>query len=188
MQREPFTLSRLPRTLRISVFSSLMRPRRERTGLVALPRISRLSIFQAIKVSCLTLNLKTFSASLSPRTLASLSIRSLSQGLITQLTSATLVRLSLSTEKQTIDAWLMRLSPLMLMIWLTPKTLTMLSKLHSCCYQYRFQGIEISRPNIYNEIPTVGYQGFKSVYKPGTVRINHRKDPFFNLNALRPRI
>ena len=54
--------------------------------------------------------------------------------------------------------------------------------------QCRFQGIEISRPNIYNEIPTVGYQGFKSLYKPVTVRINHRKDPFFNLNALRPRI
>jgi hypothetical protein len=26
------------------------------------------------------------------------------------------------------------------------------------------------------------------LYKPVTVRINHRKDPFFNLNALRPRI
>ena len=34
----------------------------------------------------------------------------------------------------------------------------------------------------------MGYQGFKSTYKPQTVRINHRKDPFFNLNALRPRI
>ena len=34
----------------------------------------------------------------------------------------------------------------------------------------------------------MGYQGFKSTYRAGTVRINHRKDPFFNLNALRPRI
>lgn len=51
-----------------------------------------------------------------------------------------------------------------------------------------FRGLEISEPNIYNDIPTVGYQGFKSAYRPETVRINHRKDPFFNLNALRPRI
>lgn len=51
-----------------------------------------------------------------------------------------------------------------------------------------FQGLEISKPNIYNDIPTIGYQGFKSSYRPETVRINHRKDPFFNMNALRPRI
>lgn len=51
-----------------------------------------------------------------------------------------------------------------------------------------FRGLEISEPNIYNDIPTVGYQGFKSAYRAETVRINHRKDPFFNLNALRPRI
>lgn len=37
-------------------------------------------------------------------------------------------------------------------------------------------------------MPTVGYQGFKSMYRPGTVAINHRKDPFFNINPLRPRL
>ena len=37
-------------------------------------------------------------------------------------------------------------------------------------------------------MPTVGYQGFKSVYRPQTVSINHRKDPFFNINPLRARI
>ncbi len=52
----------------------------------------------------------------------------------------------------------------------------------------RFQGIQISRRNVYLEIPTVGYQGFKSVYRPATVSINHRKDPFFNLNPLKPRL
>lgn len=51
-----------------------------------------------------------------------------------------------------------------------------------------FQGLDISKPNIYNDIPTIGYQGFKSSYRAETVRINHRKDPYFNLNALRPRI
>ena len=74
------------------------------------------------------------------------------------------------------------------MIWLILRTLTTSSKNPNNNDDFRFQGIEISRPNIYNEIPTVGYQGFKSLYKPTTVRINHRKDPFFNLNALRPRI
>lgn len=38
------------------------------------------------------------------------------------------------------------------------------------------------------DIPTVGYQGFKSVYRPPTVVINHRKDPFFNINPLKPRL
>jgi len=63
-----------------------------------------------------------------------------------------------------------------------------LSKASTLLISFRFQGLEISKPNIYNEIPTVGYQGFKSTYRTGTVRVNHRKDPFFNLNALRPRI
>ena len=129
--REPFILSRHPKTLRLSVSSSPMLLRRVKTGSEDLHRTLRLSIFQVIKVLSLTLNLKTFSASLSPRTLVLLSIRSLSQGLIIQLTSATLVKLFWSTESQTIDAWLMRLSQLMLMIWHTLKTLTMLSKLIS---------------------------------------------------------
>lgn len=34
----------------------------------------------------------------------------------------------------------------------------------------------------------MGYQGFKSVYRPITVTTNHRKDPFFNLNPLRPKL
>ena len=37
-------------------------------------------------------------------------------------------------------------------------------------------------------MPTVGYQGFKSAYRPQTTGINHRKDPFFNINPLRPRL
>lgn len=37
-------------------------------------------------------------------------------------------------------------------------------------------------------MPTVGYQGFKSAYRPATTAINHRKDPFFNINPLRPRL
>ena len=37
-------------------------------------------------------------------------------------------------------------------------------------------------------MPTVGYQGFKSQYRMPTVAINHRKDPFFNINPLRPRL
>jgi hypothetical protein len=38
------------------------------------------------------------------------------------------------------------------------------------------------------EMPTVGYQGFKSLYRPTTTAINHRKDPFFNINPLKPRL
>jgi hypothetical protein len=34
----------------------------------------------------------------------------------------------------------------------------------------------------------VGYQGFKSIYRPQTTQINHRKDPFFNINPLVPKI
>lgn len=38
------------------------------------------------------------------------------------------------------------------------------------------------------EIPTVGYMGHKSIYREPTVAINHRKDPFFNINPLKPRL
>lgn len=62
----------------------------------------------------------------------------------------------------------------------------MLSKEYSLTF--RFQGIELVKKNIYNEIPVVGYQGFKSAYRPQTTQINHRKDPFFNLNPLVPRV
>ncbi len=37
-------------------------------------------------------------------------------------------------------------------------------------------------------IPTVGYQGFKSNYRQPTVATYHRKQPQFNLNALKPRL
>ena len=37
-------------------------------------------------------------------------------------------------------------------------------------------------------MPTVGYQGFKSQYRPATTQINHRKDPFFNINPLKTRL
>ena len=38
------------------------------------------------------------------------------------------------------------------------------------------------------DLPTVGYQGFQSQYRKPTTPINHRKDPFFNINPLRPKL
>lgn len=38
------------------------------------------------------------------------------------------------------------------------------------------------------DLPTVGYTGHKSMYRMPTTQINHRKDPFFNINSLRPRL
>jgi hypothetical protein len=38
------------------------------------------------------------------------------------------------------------------------------------------------------DLPTVGYQGFKSMYRMPTTQVNHRKDPFFNINPLRPKL
>jgi len=38
------------------------------------------------------------------------------------------------------------------------------------------------------DLPTVGYQGFKSLYRMPTTQTNHRKDPFFNINPLRPKL
>ncbi len=38
------------------------------------------------------------------------------------------------------------------------------------------------------DLPTVGYAGHKSLYRPPVTRILHRKDPFFNVNPLRPRL
>jgi hypothetical protein len=51
-----------------------------------------------------------------------------------------------------------------------------------------FQGIEITEKRAYMDLPTVGYQGFKSMYRMPTTQVNHRKDPFFNINPLRPRL
>jgi len=51
-----------------------------------------------------------------------------------------------------------------------------------------FQGIEISEKRAYMDLPTVGYQGFKSMYRMPTTQVNHRKDPFFNINPLRPKL
>jgi len=51
-----------------------------------------------------------------------------------------------------------------------------------------FQGIEISEKRAYMDLPTVGYQGFKSLYRMPTTQINHRKDPFFNINPLRAKL
>lgn len=51
-----------------------------------------------------------------------------------------------------------------------------------------FQGIQVNKPNIYMTIPTVGYQGFKSSYRQPTVATYHRKQPQFNVNALKPRL
>ena len=38
------------------------------------------------------------------------------------------------------------------------------------------------------DLPTVGYQGFQSLYRMPITQVNHRKDPFFNINPLRPRL
>jgi hypothetical protein len=38
------------------------------------------------------------------------------------------------------------------------------------------------------DLPTTGYQGFQSKYRKPTTQINHRKDPFFNINPLRPKL
>jgi hypothetical protein len=52
----------------------------------------------------------------------------------------------------------------------------------------RFHGIEITEKRAYMDLPTVGYQGFKSKYRMPTTQVNHRKDPFFNINPLRPKL
>jgi hypothetical protein len=51
-----------------------------------------------------------------------------------------------------------------------------------------FKGIEITEKKAYMDLPTVGYQGFKSIYRMPTTQVNHRKDPFFNINPLRPKL
>ena len=51
-----------------------------------------------------------------------------------------------------------------------------------------FQGIEITEKRAYMNLPTVGYQGHQSMYRMPTTQVNHRKDPFFNINPLRPKL
>jgi hypothetical protein len=38
------------------------------------------------------------------------------------------------------------------------------------------------------DLPTVGYAGHQSLYRAPVTQIYHRKDPFFNVNPLRPRL
>lgn len=38
------------------------------------------------------------------------------------------------------------------------------------------------------DIPAVGYTGHQSIYRQPVAKIDHRKDPFFNVNPLRPRL
>ena len=38
------------------------------------------------------------------------------------------------------------------------------------------------------DLPTVGYAGHQSLYRAPVTAIHHRKDPFFNVNPLRPRL
>lgn len=40
----------------------------------------------------------------------------------------------------------------------------------------------------YMDLTTVGYQGHMSMYRKPVTKIEHRKDPFFNVNPLRPRL
>lgn len=51
-----------------------------------------------------------------------------------------------------------------------------------------FQGIETTERSAYMDLPTVGYQGKQSMYRKPLTGIEHRKDPFFNVNPLRPRL
>ena len=51
-----------------------------------------------------------------------------------------------------------------------------------------FQGIEITEKRAYMDLPTVGYQGHSSMYRMPITQVNHRKDPFFNINPLRPKL
>lgn len=51
-----------------------------------------------------------------------------------------------------------------------------------------FQGIEITERKAYMDLPTVGYTGHVSMYRMPTTQVNHRKDPFFNINSLRARL
>lgn len=53
---------------------------------------------------------------------------------------------------------------------------------------YRFQGIEIKDKGACFDLPTVGYQGHMSIYRKPVTNIEHRKDPFFNVNPMRPRL
>jgi hypothetical protein len=38
------------------------------------------------------------------------------------------------------------------------------------------------------DLPTTGYSGHQSLYRQPVTRVQHRKDPFFNVNPLRPRL
>lgn len=40
----------------------------------------------------------------------------------------------------------------------------------------------------YLDLPTVGYQGHQSLYRKPVTNIDHRKDPFFNVNPMRPKL
>lgn len=51
-----------------------------------------------------------------------------------------------------------------------------------------FQGIEIQERSAYLDLPTVGYQGHQSIYRKPMTNVEHRKDPFFNVNPMRPRL
>lgn len=51
-----------------------------------------------------------------------------------------------------------------------------------------FQGIETNERSAYLDLPTVGYQGHQSLYRKPVTNVEHRKDPFFNVNPMRPRL
>ena len=38
------------------------------------------------------------------------------------------------------------------------------------------------------DLTTVGYSGHQSLYRNPVTNIEHRKDPFFNVNPMRPRL
>jgi len=52
----------------------------------------------------------------------------------------------------------------------------------------RFQGIETKERSAYLDLPTVGYSGHQSLFRKPVTNVEHRKDPFFNVNPMRPRL
>lgn len=55
-------------------------------------------------------------------------------------------------------------------------------------FDAEFQGIEVQEKQAWMDLPTTGYSGHQTLYRNPVTRIQHRKDPFFNVNPLRPRL
>ena len=173
----------------VKTFSSATPQSTVRTGSVAPPATTRLSTSPGIKgmfpISSRRISLGSLLLNLLDLLLTKNSLR----GYPSLLRRGSKLKPPQSSIRATSEELGIKLLNLLIIrTRLMPYNSTILSKLYQIYYLFRFQGLEIGRRNVYLEMPTVGYQGFKSLYRPGTVAINHRKDPFFNLNPLRPRL